>query len=157
MVIPARSNRRYRNGLTEQSPVSAALRALEEAYKEVDARKSETFRRGMLPDSPTLVDHGPLRVLVSASPTPESMDSYIRNLNVHNVTHVVRVCEEFYSTKLLTDAGFQVHDWFFPENIDNDLEEINIISEIHDAEVHLTQISDEKRTKLIEYDRITKK
>lgn len=111
-----RGNRRNnRNGLSDQSPVSAALRALQVAYNEVDSRKSEAYRRGMLPDSPTLIEHGPLRVLVSSTPTPETMPDYIKTLTVNNVTHVVRVCEELYPSDMLESEGFILHDWFFPD------------------------------------------
>lgn len=116
MVLRSRngqSRRRNNAAKSDNSPISAPLRQLEAAYREVDARKAEAYRRGILPEHPTVIEHGPLRVILSASPTPQSLQTYINTLAVSNVTHVVRVCEPYYSADDLTSMGFQVHDWYF--------------------------------------------
>lgn len=92
------------------SLVSAPLLQLEAAFQAVDARQTEVYRRGILPATPTLLQHGPLRLLISCTPTPDSLPHYANTLKKHNVTHVVRVCEKTYDAQVLQNLGFMVHD-----------------------------------------------
>ncbi|KAI0562223.1 Protein-tyrosine-phosphatase [Gracilaria domingensis] len=95
--------------------MSGPLRALELAFEEVDSRKAEMYRRGMLPDYPTLVQHGPLRILISSSPSDGSLDEYAKLLRSYNVAHVVRACEPTYSADNLEALGFHVHEMPFAD------------------------------------------
>lgn len=111
---------------SSNSLVSAPLRQLEAAFQAVEARQTEVYRRGILPASPTLLQHGPLRLLISCTPTPESLCHYANTLKRHNVTHVVRVCEETYNANVLKDWGFQVHDLPF---VDGEAPPAHVIEE----------------------------
>lgn len=95
------------------SPIAGPLQALEAAFQEAEMRTVETYRRGMLPTRPTLIEHGPLRILISATPSPSSLESYADTLAYYNVKHVVRVCEPTYDADVLRDLGFAVHEWHF--------------------------------------------
>lgn len=99
----------------QHSVITGPLRALELAFREAEARKAETYRRGILPARPTVIEHGPLRFLVSATPSADSLDSYADTLTRHNVKHVVRVCEPTYDADSLRDRGFNVHELPFPD------------------------------------------
>lgn len=117
MRFPTRSaaSRRRHNQSIDNSALNGPLHALELAIRESDLRKSEGYRRGILPEYPTFFEHGPLRILVSASPTESTLSSYIRTLTTHNVVHVVRVCEPFYDESSLTEKGFVHHHWHFDD------------------------------------------
>eukprot|EP00737_Agarophyton_chilense_P000441 gb/GEZJ01000492.1/.p1 GENE.gb/GEZJ01000492.1/~~gb/GEZJ01000492.1/.p1 ORF type:complete len:292 (+),score=34.32 gb/GEZJ01000492.1/:4123-4998(+) len=97
------------------SAISSPLRALELAFEQVDSRKAEMYRRGMLPDFPTLVEHSPLRILISSSPSDESLGEYAKLLRSYNVSHVVRTCEPTYSAENLQALGVQVHEMPFAD------------------------------------------
>lgn len=115
MRFPTRSaaSRRRHNQSIDNSALNGPLHALELAIRESDLRKSEGYRRGILPEYPTFFEHGPLRILVSASPTERTLSSYIHTLTTHNVVHVVRVCEPYYDASSLTEKGFVHHHWPF--------------------------------------------
>lgn len=115
MLLGTRNTASRRKHFNDHSTLAGAMRDFEMAFKVVDARRAERYRRGVRPDHPSFIEHGPLRVLVSASPCDASLPSYISTLHAHNVTHVVRVCEPFYSADELQKAGFEHHDWFFPD------------------------------------------
>lgn len=106
--------------------ISSPLRALELAYEEVESRKAEMYRRGMLPDHPTLVEHGPVRVLISASPSEQNLADYANLLRRYDVSHVVRTCEPTYSAEKLAALGFEMHEMPFA---DGESPSPNIISD----------------------------
>eukprot|EP00177_Eucheuma_denticulatum_P001695 GFKZ01003045.1.p1 GENE.GFKZ01003045.1~~GFKZ01003045.1.p1 ORF type:complete len:301 (+),score=34.14 GFKZ01003045.1:393-1295(+) len=95
------------------SVISTPMRALELTFAEFDARQRETYRRGMLPSRPTLLQHGPLRILITSSPSPHTLKEYAHTLRQYNVKHVVRVCEPTYDAEHLRMFGFRVHEWPF--------------------------------------------
>lgn len=97
------------------SIISGPMRALELAFQQADARKTEIYRRGMLPARPTLIEHGALRILVSSTPSPHNLDDYARTLRQYNVKHVVRVCEPTYDADALRSLDFEVHEWPFAD------------------------------------------
>lgn len=115
MVLRAKTARR--KAPTPIHPaLTGPLRALELAFQEAELRAVETYRRGApVPARPTLVEHGPLRLLVSATPSPSSLEAYADTLVCHNVKHVVRVCEPTYDAEDLRRLGFNVHEWPFPD------------------------------------------
>lgn len=118
MMVLGRGNGGHRRKSSSDSSnpaFSEPLRALELAFREADARKSELYRRGLLPGGPTLIEHGPIRVLISESPTVDSVGRYANHLKSYNVKHVVRVCEPMYSVERLRGANFDVHDWAFAD------------------------------------------
>lgn len=108
-------SRRRQTQMRDNPTIAGPLRALEQAYKEADIRKAEAYRRGILPDHPTIIDHGPLHVLLSASPTEATLPAYMNTLAAHNVTHVVRLCEPYYNASRLHAVGLHTYDWFCPD------------------------------------------
>lgn len=106
---------RRKNQVLPDTPISGPLRALEIAFKEAEVRKEEAYRRGILSDHPTLLEHGPIRLLISASPTNHDLAKYARTLQKHNVTDVVRVCEPTYHAESLRQFGFNLHELPFPD------------------------------------------
>eukprot|EP00190_Bangiopsis_sp_CCMP1999_P000932 CAMPEP_0198728378 /NCGR_PEP_ID=MMETSP1475-20131203/8907_1 /TAXON_ID= ORGANISM="Unidentified sp., Strain CCMP1999" /NCGR_SAMPLE_ID=MMETSP1475 /ASSEMBLY_ACC=CAM_ASM_001111 /LENGTH=243 /DNA_ID=CAMNT_0044490725 /DNA_START=547 /DNA_END=1278 /DNA_ORIENTATION=+ len=76
---------------------------------------TETYRRGMMPNRRSLIEHNGQRFLVTDTPTEEEIPAYIEVLKRHNVKHVVRVCESLYDCTKLMDSGFKFHDWFFED------------------------------------------
>lgn len=48
-------------------------------------------------------------------PTNVGMMEYVQELRNHNVHAVVKLCEENYDTKKLTDTGIAVLDLSFPD------------------------------------------
>lgn len=95
--------------------LSGPLRALHLAFQQAEVRKAETYRRGLLPARPTLIEHGPLRFLLSGTPSGDTLPDYANVLLKHNVKHVVRVCEATYDADQLRAHGFHVHDLPFPD------------------------------------------
>lgn len=109
---PTSNRRKYS---TDSSALAGALRDVELMFKEADARKEERFRRGVRPDAINLIEHGPLRVVLSATPTDDTLPSFINTLHAYNVTHVVRVCEPHYDAAALERRGFRHSDWYFKD------------------------------------------
>lgn len=111
------ASRRNHNKSIDNSALIGPVDSLERAIREADVRRSEGYRRGIRPDYPTFIQHGSIRLLVSASPTKDTLPSYLKTLSVHQVTHVVRVCEPMYDPSLLTNAGVTVHDCYFDDGL----------------------------------------
>lgn len=80
-----------------------------------DILNANIFRPSTIRSHPNIIAEGPVRMLISASPTDDSLSEYIEILRRHNVKHVVRLCEPFYNVQTLRNAGFQVHDWPFQD------------------------------------------
>lgn len=106
---------RRKHDTYEQSIINGPLRTLEIAMKEVEARKAEAFRRGVLPDHFTIIEHGPVRIIVSGTPNAASLPAYAAKLARHNVKNVVRFCEPSYSADHLRQFGLNVYDWPFED------------------------------------------
>lgn len=130
----------------DQTLISAPLRALELAFKEADVRKVEAYRRGLLPEHPTLIEHGPIRILLSSSPCPRSLHKYAEKLAAYNVTHVVRVSEPTYDADTLRQFGLCVHDWPFA---DGDAPEDPIIHKWLDLLEHVFHINEYCKTNVL--------
>lgn len=134
------TRRKSPSDTTSHSIISGPMRALELAFQQADARKTEIYRRGMLPARPTLIEHGPLRILVSSTPSPHNLDDYARTLRQYNVKHVVRVCEPTYEADALRRLDFDVHEWSFadgeapPEHIV--LQWLSLLDNVFELHVH---------------------
>eukprot|EP00511_Aplanochytrium_stocchinoi_P004417 CAMPEP_0204834396 /NCGR_PEP_ID=MMETSP1346-20131115/19733_1 /ASSEMBLY_ACC=CAM_ASM_000771 /TAXON_ID=215587 /ORGANISM="Aplanochytrium stocchinoi, Strain GSBS06" /LENGTH=237 /DNA_ID=CAMNT_0051967707 /DNA_START=741 /DNA_END=1454 /DNA_ORIENTATION=- len=64
---------------------------------------------------PSIIEKGPLRIVITDSPSDFTIEQHIRELVKFNVKHVCRACEPTYSTFALTQAGIKVHDFAFPD------------------------------------------
>lgn len=95
--------------------ITGPLRALELAFEEAEARKAEIYRRGVPAPPPTLIHHGPLRFLISQTPTSHSLHNYADLLTRHNVKHVVSLSDPTYNPDSLRKYGFQIHHLPFPD------------------------------------------
>lgn len=109
------AHRRRSSSDSTNPAFSEPLRALELAFREADARRAEGYRRGVLPGGPTLVEQGPLRILISAAPAPDAVARYAALLRSHSASHVVRVCDPTYPASRLRGANLTVHDWAFAD------------------------------------------
>lgn len=113
-MMPVISHRRKSSSDSSNPAFSETLRTLEAAFQASD-RTKESYRRGLLPGGPTLVQHACLNLLISASPTRPSVGRYASHLKSHRVRHLVRVCEPAYPAPRLRGADIAVHDWPFAD------------------------------------------
>eukprot|EP00759_Apiculatamorpha_spiralis_P017563 PhF_6_TR23752/c0_g1_i4/m.33201/K18041/PTP4A; protein tyrosine phosphatase type IVA len=58
---------------------------------------------------------GPLRFLIMDAPSPSSLSAYIKEMQRHNVSHLVRVCGPTYKSDIVEKAGIVVHSWQFDD------------------------------------------
>jgi len=65
--------------------------------------------------TPSVIDKGRLRFLITDMPDERSMPTYISFLKESGVVHLARACEASYSTKALETAGINVHDFYFED------------------------------------------
>ena len=63
----------------------------------------------------TFMSPGPLRIVITDSPSDFTMDQHIRELVKLNVKHICRACEPTYSTDALKAAKIEVHDFAFQD------------------------------------------
>ena len=80
-----------------------------------DVLNANIYRPSITRSHPNVIAEGPIRMLLSASPTNASLSEYIEILRRHNVKHIVRLCEPLYDAQTLHNAGFQVRDWPFQD------------------------------------------
>eukprot|EP00510_Aplanochytrium_minuta_P007852 CAMPEP_0184042430 /NCGR_PEP_ID=MMETSP0955-20130417/66338_1 /TAXON_ID=627963 /ORGANISM="Aplanochytrium sp, Strain PBS07" /LENGTH=245 /DNA_ID=CAMNT_0026333189 /DNA_START=659 /DNA_END=1396 /DNA_ORIENTATION=+ len=64
---------------------------------------------------PSMIEKGPLRIVITDSPSDFTIEQHLSELMKFNVKHVCRACEPSYSTSALTQAGIKVHDFAFPD------------------------------------------
>lgn len=64
---------------------------------------------------PSIIEKGPLRIVITDSPSDFTIEQHIRELIKYNVKHVCRACEPTYSTDALIKSGIKVHDFAFPD------------------------------------------
>ncbi|RKP11093.1 protein-tyrosine phosphatase-like protein [Thamnocephalis sphaerospora] len=64
---------------------------------------------------PSLIEYGPLRLLIADAPSDHTLPIYIKEFAKYGVTDVVRVCEPTYQRARLERAGYRVHDWSFDD------------------------------------------
>ncbi|KAJ3146040.1 Protein tyrosine phosphatase type IVA 1 [Geranomyces variabilis] len=79
-----------------------------------------------MPNPPAFVEYKNLRFLIFDAPSDRTLDLYLQELEKHNVTDVVRVCDPTYDKGTLVKKGIAVHDWPFP---DGDPPPQNIVSD----------------------------
>eukprot|EP00796_Vickermania_ingenoplastis_P007080 gene7080-5016_t len=53
--------------------------------------------------------------LILDAPSPSSLPAYVKLLQKHKVSHLVRVCGPTYNSELLEKNGIQVHGWMFED------------------------------------------
>ncbi|KAJ3004553.1 Protein tyrosine phosphatase type IVA 1 [Thoreauomyces humboldtii] len=82
-----------------------------------------------MPNAPAFVEYKNLRFLIFDAPSDRTLDLYLTELEKHNVTDVVRVCDPTYDKQTLVKKGITVHDWPFP---DGDPPPSNIVTEFLD-------------------------
>ena len=55
------------------------------------------------------------RFLILDAPSPSSLPSYVKELQRHKVSHLVRVCGPTYKSEIVEKAGIAVHGWSFDD------------------------------------------
>ena len=63
----------------------------------------------------TLVEKGPIRLVITDSPSNMTMEAHLRELLSLNVKHVARASEATYETAALESAGIKVHNLQFKD------------------------------------------
>lgn len=53
--------------------------------------------------------------LILDAPSPSSLPAYVKILQKHKVSHLVRVCGPTYNSELLEKNGIKVHGWMFED------------------------------------------
>jgi len=61
------------------------------------------------------ITFGKLNFLITHQPTPNTLETYISDLDRRNVSQLVRVCDTTYSSEPLQEHGIKVHDWTFDD------------------------------------------
>lgn len=68
-----------------------------------------------LVNKPSLIESGPLRLLIMDSPKDSNLHLYIKQCKKHNVTHIVRISEPSYSVEEVNRAGIEIHEMYYPD------------------------------------------
>jgi protein tyrosine phosphatase type 4A len=55
------------------------------------------------------------RFLILDAPSPSSLPAYVKELQRHKVSHLVRVCGPTYKSEIVEKAGISVHGWSFDD------------------------------------------
>ncbi|KAH9584317.1 Dual specificity phosphatase [Trypanosoma melophagium] len=55
------------------------------------------------------------RFLILDAPSPSSVPTYVKLLQRHNVTHMVRACGPTYNAEAFAAHGVEVHGWTFDD------------------------------------------
>lgn len=76
---------------------------------------SVSLQATRLPNPPTLIEHERLRFLIMDAPSQSNLKLYLREMERHGVTDVVRVCDPTYAREMVEGQGISVHDWVFPD------------------------------------------
>lgn len=71
----------------------------------------------------SVVERKAVKFLITDRPHPDTVEMYLKDLQAHAVSHLVRVCEPSYDTALLAAASIETHDWAYPDG-DNPSTEI---------------------------------
>jgi protein tyrosine phosphatase type 4A len=61
------------------------------------------------------INFGKLNFLITHSPSENSLESYIQDLERYHVSCLVRVCDPTYSAEMIKERGIRVYDWKFDD------------------------------------------
>ncbi|KAI8072999.1 protein-tyrosine phosphatase-like protein [Gongronella butleri] len=86
------------------------------------------------------VPNADVRFLILDCPTESTLPFYLDEFKRHNVTHVVRCCQQTYSAALLQSHGIEVHDMPFK---DGGLPPANLVRDWLSIVVKMDQSKDE--------------
>ena len=54
-------------------------------------------------------------VYISHSPSEKDLNIFINQITLHNIKHIVRLCEPFYDSNNFTKLGIKVYDWVYED------------------------------------------
>lgn len=64
---------------------------------------------------PSVIEYKGLKFVIFDAPNDDNAPAYLRELQKHNVTKVVRACGQTYKKEVFENAGITVNDWSFPD------------------------------------------
>lgn len=100
--------------LSTQTPTREQVMELARQLSDLQTRQNQV-RSGFSANQPALSEKGPLRFVITDSPSDSNMSNHLQDLKKLNVRHVCRASEATYSPEPLTKSGIKVHDLAFPD------------------------------------------
>lgn len=68
-----------------------------------------------LVNKPSLIEWGPLRLLIMDAPKDSNLHVYLKECKKYNVAHIVRISEPSYSKEEVEKAGINLHEMYYPD------------------------------------------
>lgn len=68
-----------------------------------------------LVNKPSLIESGPLRLLIMDAPKDSNLHVYLKQCKKSNVLHIVRISEPSYSVEEVVKAGISLHEMYYPD------------------------------------------
>lgn len=56
-----------------------------------------------------------MKFLITESPTPATMDAYLKLFEQYHVHDIIRVCSLLYDESIFTQTGFTIHNLEYPD------------------------------------------
>lgn len=83
--------------------------------KKTNSMSASLVKSGFTTNKPAELQQGPLRFVITDSPSDENISKHAKQLTRLNVKHVCRASEPTYSTAPLQKEGIQVHELSFKD------------------------------------------
>lgn len=68
-----------------------------------------------LVNKPSLIEWGPLRLLIMDAPKESNLHVYLKQCKKNNVVNIVRISEPSYSKEEVEKAGIGLHEMYYPD------------------------------------------
>uniref|UniRef100_A0A7S3GSY3 protein-tyrosine-phosphatase n=1 Tax=Spumella elongata TaxID=89044 RepID=A0A7S3GSY3_9STRA len=68
-----------------------------------------------LVNKPSLIEWGPLRLLIMDAPKDSNLHLYLKQCKKSNVTSIVRISEPSYSREEVEKSGIALHEMYYPD------------------------------------------
>lgn len=68
-----------------------------------------------LVNKPSLIEFGPLRILIMDAPRDSNLHLYLKQCKKFNVVDIVRISEPSYSKDEVEKSGIRLHEMYYPD------------------------------------------